>query len=155
MKWVVRFEADGYFEDDSRNEGCTIVGVSQSLPEMPAAMMTLSLEHDSVLRILKGVTVIQKIHLVSPASITEVKWADKNGRQFGKKMPQCWFSQTKHVFVGHHKDGLVEDRKWCLFCEHREDPRVMRGFKSDDSRLVLFAEVKERYWQHGVRDSGV
>jgi hypothetical protein len=47
----------------------------------------------------------------------------------------------------------VNDGKCCLLCDRREKPRVLRVFKSDDSRLLLSAEVKERYWQRGVRDS--
>jgi hypothetical protein len=193
MKWVVRFEADGYFEEDRGSEGSTIVRASQPRLEMSAAMKAVSLESDPMPRMLEGVAVIQKGHLVSPASILEVKCVGKNGGQLGKKTPQCWFSQTKHLFVGHHKDGLVEkvtraemssrfedwekthqdelrklmalikevrdvarqvnDGKCCLVCDRREKPRVLRVFKSDDSRLLLSAEVKERYWQRGVRDS--
>ena len=60
MKWVVRFETDGYFEGDPGNVGSTIVGVSQPLPEMSATMKGLSLEPDSTCRTLEGVTDFQR-----------------------------------------------------------------------------------------------
>jgi hypothetical protein len=111
MKWVVRFEADGYFENDSpgnEDGGTTTVGVSQPLPEISATMTALSLETDPLPRVLEGVAVIQKGHLVSPKSIIEVKCTGQKGNHFRQKTLQCWFSQMKHLFVGHHKAGLVE-----------------------------------------------
>jgi hypothetical protein len=77
MKWVVRFEADGYFEEDRGSEGSTIVRDSQPRLEMSAAMKAVSLESDPMPRMLEGVAVIQKGHLVSPESILEVKCVGK------------------------------------------------------------------------------
>ncbi|KAF8855691.1 hypothetical protein BDZ45DRAFT_654934, partial [Acephala macrosclerotiorum] len=109
MKWVVRFEADGYIKDDPGNEGPPPYGVSQPLPEISATMEALSLESASPPRVLEGVGIVQRGHLVSPKSIIEVKCTkSKNDQQLGEKVAQCWFSQTRHVFIGHHKDGLVE-----------------------------------------------
>lgn len=45
----------------------------------------------------------------------------------------------------------VNNGKFYLVRNHREKPRVLRVFKSDDSRLVVSAEVKERYWQSSTR----
>jgi hypothetical protein len=35
----------------------------------------------------------------------------------------------------------------CLVRGHSEQPRVLRIFTSNDSRLGLSAEVKERFWK--------
>jgi hypothetical protein len=73
-----------------------------------------SLETDCKPIMSERVTVIRKGYPVSPASIIEVKCnksTGKNGSRLGNKTPQCWFSQTRHLFVGLHQDGLDEKVK--------------------------------------------
>ena len=38
----------------------------------------------------------------------------------------------------------MKDGKCCLISAHREKPQVLWGFKFNDRRLLLFAEVRER-----------
>ncbi|PVH67979.1 hypothetical protein DL98DRAFT_634722 [Cadophora sp. DSE1049] len=89
MKWVVRYEADGYFKDKQENEGFMAVGASQPYPEVTAAIERLSLEFQPQPTMLEGVKVIQKGHLVSPESVIEVKCTTRRGSQLKSKAPQC------------------------------------------------------------------
>jgi len=100
MKWVVRFEADGYFKANAENE--VNAGLSVALDEL-----SLESELEQQSTFLEGMNCIQKGHLVSPESIIEVKCTGGKSNQLSIKTPQCWFSQTGHYFVGRHSEGLV------------------------------------------------
>jgi hypothetical protein len=91
MKWVVRFEVDGYFVDETGKEKSTIVRRHQSLSEISAAMEALSLETDYKPTMLEGVAVIQKGRLVSPESIIEVKCKTIGKSQLGKQYHNAGF----------------------------------------------------------------
>ena len=108
MKWVVRYEADGYFNDKQENVESMVVGASQTYSEVTTVVERLSLESQPQPMLLEGVTVIQKGHLVSPESVIEVKCTKGKGNQLKSKTPQCWFSQTRHFLVGRHQNGQVK-----------------------------------------------
>jgi hypothetical protein len=109
MKQVVRFEADGYFEeyasdviDQSKDEG------TSPSSEHPVTFAKFS--PASKLLSSDELTVIQKGFVISPDLIIEVKCVSMNTRSknnIEKKIAQCWFSQTKHVFVGCQEEGSV------------------------------------------------
>jgi hypothetical protein len=183
MKWVVRYEADGYFYDSA-----TTVNDSLLVDQTSKSFETLSLQTDSQRINLEGVKVIKRGHLVALSSIIEVKSETNNsgGPRLQKKIPQCWFSQTDHVFVGTLRGGLaikvdraemsnyfedweqkhqgnlkklvglikrlqqvaieVEGGKFCIIFDSRSSPRGLKIFHSDDSRLALSLEVREKYW---------
>jgi hypothetical protein len=100
----VRYEADGYFDDSA-----TTVNDSLLVDQTSKSFETLSLQPDTQHMHLEGVKVIRRGHLVAPSSIVEVKSKTNNsgGLQLQQKIPQCWFSQTDHVFVGTLRDGLA------------------------------------------------
>lgn len=192
MKWVVRYEADGYSNDKQENEGSMAVGVSETYPEVTAAVERLSLEFQPQPMMLEGVTVIQRGHLVSPESVIEVKCTTRKGSQIRSKTPQCWFSQTRHLFVGRHQDGQVNrvtktemshvfdnwekahqdelrkltalvneikviagqvsGRKCSIICNPREEPKALRVSRSNDNRLTISPEVREKYWPSSVKN---
>ncbi len=65
MKWVVRYEAEGYFKDKQENEGFMAVGASQTYPEVTAAIERLSLEFQPQPTMLEGVKVIERASSLS------------------------------------------------------------------------------------------
>jgi hypothetical protein len=117
MNCIVSFKADAYFDEspDSTAQSPS----SESPPENPdktdndlsATFTSLSLapkENDTEHAPQKGVRVIQRGRLVSPASVIEVK-SRRGLIKMNEVIPQLWFSQTEHLFVGYHRDGLVEE----------------------------------------------
>jgi hypothetical protein len=109
MKWVVRSEADGFFEEDDSDvvDQSKDEGTDPSL-EHPVPLAKLS--PASKLFSSDELTVIQKGFAVSPESIIEVKCRSmktKGKSQIQNKIAQCWFSQTKHMFIGCHEEGSV------------------------------------------------
>ena len=186
MKWVVRFEADGYVENEPENKGSMVVKASQIYAEVTTATETLPTNVQSQPTMLEGIDVIQKGHLVPPDSVIEAKCIAQRGTRLTKNTPQCWFSQTRHLFVGRHKNGrvnrvdktemsqvfgnweenhqdklreltnLVKDiiskvgetsgRKCSVIWDVRKKPRQFRILKSDDRRLIISPEVRNRFW---------
>ena len=186
MKWVVRFEADGYVENEPENKGSMVVKASQIYAEVTAATETLLSNVQSQPTMLEGIDVIQKGHLVPPDSVIEAKCIAQRGTRLTKNTPQCWFSQTRHLFVGRHKNGrvnrvdktemsqvfgnweenhqdklreltnLVKDiiskvgetsgRKCSVIWDVRKKPRQFQILKSDDRRLIISPEVRNRFW---------
>jgi hypothetical protein len=95
MKWVMRYEADGYSNDKQDNEWHMAVRASQTYPEVTTAVERLSLEFQPQPMMLEGVTVIREWHLVSPKSVIEVN--AQRGR--GVKL------EARRRSVGSHKLG--------------------------------------------------
>ncbi|RFU27526.1 hypothetical protein B7463_g8813, partial [Scytalidium lignicola] len=114
MKWVVRYEADGYLEEESGSSEDTAEGNPQPEAEVatPDAESPPPAAAEPEPKSVEGVDVIQKGRIVPPESIIEIK--TKNGRPKSNsrldvdKVTQCWFSQTKSVFLVHHQDGAVD-----------------------------------------------
>ncbi|KAE8452032.1 hypothetical protein EG329_002197 [Mollisiaceae sp. DMI_Dod_QoI] len=113
MKWIVRFEADGYIHDDNDTAESAARAIvtesSQPLEQLSSTMDRISLGTGPQIEMLEGVTVIHKGRIVSPASVIEVKCKKiGTGNKLAQKMPQCWFSQTRHLFIGQQQDGIVK-----------------------------------------------
>lgn len=125
MKWVVRFEADGYYKTVSKSKevitelspGGTGDGVSKSETDITTTTTSAGLPILNAIcgsDDMGGVTVIEKGKLVPPESIIEIK--SKNGRPKSgsqldiDKVSQCWFSQTKTIFLVRHQDGSVDSK---------------------------------------------
>jgi hypothetical protein len=116
MNCLVRFEADAYFDDCPSSSSHS--PSSKSPAENPAstendlstALESLTLqssEKDTEHVAKKGIRVLQSGRLVSPASVIEVKSRSKMIK-LQDIIPQLWFSQTEHLFVGYHQQGVIE-----------------------------------------------
>jgi len=176
MKWVVRFEADGYSVDTHQDNEAKIA----------TSMDNLCLE-DATPMMLEGVSVVRKGYLVPPSSIIEVKCRSGNRTVGRNDTLQCYISQTKHLFVGGHKDGVVhqvnktdlssnleawergheaelgklltlveklgkiakgfDSRKYRLTYNRSETPKALMILKSHEKGLSLSAEAIERCWR--------
>ncbi|KAB8293745.1 hypothetical protein EYC80_009230 [Monilinia laxa] len=96
MKWMVRFEADGCYGAQS------IEGLSQSL-------QTLGIGSEIEESTYKNIKILKTKAPISPLPILEVKTAKMNSSpNRAKWMPQLYFSQTKHLIIASHKDGVFD-----------------------------------------------
>lgn len=113
MNCIVRFEADAYFNDcpgSIRNSPCNIPPAENLINtqnDISTTLKSLSLQSDRKGTLKHKVKAIQSGRLVSPASVIEVKSRAKKVKM-KDVIPQLWFSQTEHLFVGYHREGVIE-----------------------------------------------
>ncbi|KAH7360690.1 hypothetical protein BKA65DRAFT_591699 [Rhexocercosporidium sp. MPI-PUGE-AT-0058] len=104
LKCLVRFEADAYLSgiEDGDDEGG---GASLATPpiDLPAPKPSRPVLRPPY----KLVHVISRGHSIDPDLIAEIKSCATRMFNINKTIPQLWFSQTRHLCVGYHKDGLV------------------------------------------------
>jgi hypothetical protein len=101
LECLVRFEADAYLNVEGNGESREPLSIPSLDPPAPKPSKP-------VLRPpYKLVHVISRGHCVDPDLIAEVKSCSKPNFNINKTLPQLWFSQTKHLCVGFHKEGLV------------------------------------------------
>ncbi|KAH6679364.1 hypothetical protein B0J14DRAFT_649753 [Halenospora varia] len=117
LECILRYEADAYLEedyadpttDDSQGnkkidtQTHTAAALEDTLNSLSFAPSITSATTSST----AGVHVIQRGRLVPPSSIAEIKSRSKVKAK-DQMMPQLWFSQTPHLIVAHHTDGLIE-----------------------------------------------
>ncbi|KAH8684497.1 hypothetical protein BGZ60DRAFT_523709 [Tricladium varicosporioides] len=116
LECILRYEADAYLEEESfvttktEDSPGTKNDDLYTVTELEETLNSLSLTSPAALAATTpttGVRVIQRGRLVPPSSIAEIKSRSKvKGRI--QMMPQLWFSQTPHLIVAHHTDGLIE-----------------------------------------------
>ncbi|KAG4032568.1 hypothetical protein MFRU_006g00390 [Monilinia fructicola] len=96
MKWMVRFEVDGCYDAQS------IEGLSQSLQNLGTSS---EIEESTY----KNIKILKTPTPISDLPILEVKTAKMNSSPSRAKwMPQLYFSQTKHLIIANHKDGVFD-----------------------------------------------
>ncbi|CZT47775.1 uncharacterized protein RSE6_08376 [Rhynchosporium secalis] len=100
LRFLVRFEADAYLEDDD-SETREPMKIPLSDPPAPKPSPVIMKPP------YKLVHVISRGRNVDPELIIELKSCSRGSINMGRTVPQLWFSQTKHLGVGYHKDGLV------------------------------------------------
>jgi hypothetical protein len=49
--------------------------------------------------------------------------------------------------------GQVRGRKWSIICNPREEPKALRVSRSNDNRLTISPEVREKYWPSSITNS--
>lgn len=95
---LVRFEADGYIDDgssiDELSQGLSGLHVQNSVDVFASSPES-------------EVKVIKKGHIVDNETILELKSCSAS-LNIQETIPQLWISQTHHLLVGRHKEGLVE-----------------------------------------------
>ncbi|KAG4435840.1 hypothetical protein IFR05_008666 [Cadophora sp. M221] len=102
MDCLVRFEADAYLDgnEDGESEGQETTP-SNDLPAPKPSKIVKTPPY-------KLVHVISRGHDIDSDLIAEVKSCSiQNSFNLNQTMPQLWFSQTRHLCVGYHKDGHV------------------------------------------------
>ena len=96
---LVRFEVDGYVDDGSDIDDELSQALSGLHVQNSAKVFALSPASE--------VKVIQRGRLVDNKTILELK-SRSASLKMQEIIPQLWISQTYYLFVGRHKDGLVE-----------------------------------------------
>ncbi|KAF1356710.1 hypothetical protein BDV97DRAFT_394602 [Delphinella strobiligena] len=114
IECLVRFEVDGYIVDDSVVDGATSVGnTEKNIPIVGELSQALSGFHiqkstkPSALPSAHEVKVIERGNLVDDSTILELKSRSAHLKILDS-IAQLWISQTRHLFIGRHKEGLVE-----------------------------------------------
>jgi len=104
LECLVRFEADAYLNTDGGGESREHLAIPTSDPPAPKPSRP-------VLRPpYKLVHVVSRGHYINPDLIAEIKSCSTLKLNIDKMLPQLWFSQTKHLCVGRHKEGLVTEK---------------------------------------------
>ncbi|PVH69993.1 hypothetical protein DL98DRAFT_598198 [Cadophora sp. DSE1049] len=101
---LVRFEADAYLNANGNTESEDRVAIPSSDPPAPKPSRPVLKPP------YKLVHVVSSGHDIDPALIAEIKSCSTRKFNISKALPQLWFSQTKHLCVGYHKDGLVTEK---------------------------------------------
>jgi len=130
LKCIMRFKADAYFDDaheaniayldsDVPAETATITESDISVPFQSLSLKSPEVEvqsHEVALKSSEvesestakdGLTIKRNGRLIPPASIVEIKSRSKK-TIMADIIPQLWLSQTKHLFVGYHRQGLID-----------------------------------------------
>ncbi|KAE9365157.1 hypothetical protein N431DRAFT_298108, partial [Stipitochalara longipes BDJ] len=107
IECLVRFEVDGYLDD-----GIGVDSKAPTVDELGQALAGLGVQDSSKVSTAPTATevkVIEKGYLVDDNTTLELKSRSVNmNLKIQDYMPQLWISQTRNLFVGRHKDGLVE-----------------------------------------------
>lgn len=110
IECLARFEVDAYIEGDANFDDDT----KPDTPDLPAAFSTLTTQsgQDRNQELLASeVRVVERGRLVDLGSIAEIKSRNQKSKLKMKDIiPQLWISQTQKLFVGYHKEGLVEKK---------------------------------------------
>ncbi|RDL35263.1 uncharacterized protein BP5553_07194 [Venustampulla echinocandica] len=96
---LVRFEVDGYVDDGS--------GIDDELSQALSGLHVKNSASIFASSPASEVKVIQRGRLVDSKTILELKSRSAN-LKMQEIIPQLWIAQTHHLFVGRHKEGLVE-----------------------------------------------
>jgi hypothetical protein len=109
IECLVRFEVDGYI-----NDGISSDKQDTAVDELGQGLSGLHIQSSTDAAEVKmppatEVRVIQRGDLVNNDAIAELKSRSTAAHlKMQEYIPQLWISQTRHLFVGRHKEGLVE-----------------------------------------------
>ncbi|RPA74634.1 hypothetical protein BJ508DRAFT_332858 [Ascobolus immersus RN42] len=97
MQMLVRFEADAAIMQEDAKEGLPIGWATSDGQIHPTPDGS-------------SIAVCRSGSAISYTSIAEMKTRHSGkGRNMGAIYPQIWFSNTQHIIIGTHKDGLFSD----------------------------------------------
>ncbi|KAH8787183.1 hypothetical protein BGZ57DRAFT_755773 [Hyaloscypha finlandica] len=108
---LVRFEVDGYISDD---DGFSSGKQDTAVDELGQGLSCLHIQNSTDAAEVKmppttEVRVIQRGGLVNNDTIAELKSLSTAAHlKMQEYIPQLWISQTRHLFVCRHKEGLME-----------------------------------------------
>lgn len=106
---LIGFEVDGYLGDD-----VTVDNKTSTVEELEQALADLNIQDStkvSATPTAAEVKVIEKGRLVDDNNTLELKSRSLNMcLKMAKYLPQLWISQTRNLFVGRHKDGLMKEQ---------------------------------------------
>ena len=108
---LVRFEVDGYISDD---DGFSSGKQDTAVDELGQGLSCLHIQNSADAAEVKmppttEVRVIQRGGLVNNDTIAELKSRSTAAHlKMQEYIPQLWISQTRHLFVCRHKEGLME-----------------------------------------------
>lgn len=136
IECLVRYEVDGYIDDD---ELCDQVKSSITIDE---PSHELNPDTKTSTSQTGKVKVIAKGRLVNNDTILELK-SRSNKLKMSEIMRQLWISQTHNLFVGRHKNGLVDVEPKRIEMDQR-----LRAWESENQenlrRMVsLIKEIKK------------
>jgi len=101
LECLVRFEADAYLNADGSNESREHLAIDLPAPKPSRPVLRPP---------YKLVHVVSRGRYIDPDLIAEIKSCSTLKFNINKTLPQLWFSQTKHLCVGRHKEGLVTEK---------------------------------------------
>jgi hypothetical protein len=104
LECLVRFEADAYMNADESGESREHLAIPSS--DLPAPKPLRPVLRPPY----KLVHVVSRGHNIDPDLIAEIKSCSTLKFNINKTLPQLWVSQTKHLCVGRHKEGLVTEK---------------------------------------------
>jgi len=140
IECLVRFEVDGYIDD-----GLGIDSGTSTVDDLDQALSGLYV-HDSTNAFVSPpageVKVIQRGRLVENNTTLELKSRSGN-LKLQEIMPQLWISQTRQLFVGRHKEGLVEMEPERLDMEEHFPAWESSNQEHLRTMIGLISEIKE------------
>lgn len=113
IECLVRFEADGYIDDNLDITSTeTTVNPTSIESKLSQAMLSLHVQNSASALVptpATGVKVVERGRLIDNSTILELKSRSRTGNlKMEEIIPQMWISQTYHLFIGRHEEGLVE-----------------------------------------------
>lgn len=137
---LVRFEVDGYVDD-----GLGIDTQTSTVDELGQALSGLHVQTSTDVFASSPaaeVKVIERGRLVDNNTILELK-SRSGGLRMQEIIPQLWISQTHHLFVGRHKEGLVDVEPERLNMEEHFPAWEDRNQEHLGTLVGLITDVKE------------
>ncbi|PMD31698.1 hypothetical protein L207DRAFT_441396 [Hyaloscypha variabilis F] len=111
IECLVRFGVDGYLGDD-----VSVDNKTSTVKELEQALADLNIQDSNKVSATATATaaevkVIEKGRLVDDSTTLELKSRSLNmSLKMAEYIPQLWISQTRNLFVGRHKNGLVKEQ---------------------------------------------
>jgi hypothetical protein len=131
---LVRFEVDGYVDDGS--------GIDDELNQALSDLHFQNSTNIFVSSPASEVKVIQRGRLVDNKTILELK-SRSASLKMQEIIPQLWIAQTHHLFVGRHKEGLVEVKPERLNMGEHFPAWESRNQTHLSTLVGLITEIKE------------
>ncbi|EDN99260.1 hypothetical protein SS1G_02112 [Sclerotinia sclerotiorum 1980 UF-70] len=122
MKWMVRFEFDGYYDVRSTKD-LTRSFQSLDLDRARHSLQLLNINSNGKESTYQGIKIVKSEIEMCTLPMIEVKTA-KVGKSptRAKWMPQLYFSQVKHLIIANHNEGVFE-KSYITECDKSEDMR--------------------------------
>ena len=139
---LVRFEVDGYVDDGS--------GIDDELNQALSSLYVQNSANIFDSSPASEVKVIQRGRLVDSKTILELK-SRSASLKMQEIIPQLWIAQTYHLFVGRHKEGLVEVEPERLNMDEHFPAWESRNQGHLSTLVGLITEIKEiaKGWKGG------
>ncbi|TVY46172.1 hypothetical protein LOCC1_G004319 [Lachnellula occidentalis] len=131
---LVRFEVDGYIDNG--------LGVDDGLSQALSGLHVQNTTNVFGSSPTSEVQVIQRGRLVDNNTILELK-SRSAALRLQEKIPQLWISQTNHLFIGRHKEGLVEKEPERLNMDEHFPTWESKNQEHLSTLVGLITEIRE------------